>query len=358
MKKVLIIDDNELNLKILGLILKKAKYNVDTIVNPKYALDEIVANPPDIILLDISMPEIDGFKLCSLIKHNEKVHNIPVIFLTMHSSPEFIVRGFEYGAVDYITKPYNAEEIKVRLATHLKIQELQNKLYEITKLLEQKVHEQVIKISDTQMEMIYSLAKLAQSRESGSKQKIERIRRYCYILVNSLQKNPKYSELIDEKFVKNIFSASPLYDIGKVGIPDRVLLYTEKYSEEDFEIMKKHTLIGYDTLNEVLQKFGDNKFIEMGAQIARSHHEHWDGTGYPDMLKGEEIPLSARIISILDTYDALTTQRNYKKIISHQEALDIIKSEAGKQFDSNIVEEFINVAEQISKVNQNDDELV
>src|SRR5574344_1292943 len=268
MKKVLIIDDNELNLKILGLILTKVKYKVDKIVNPKYAIDEILANPPDIILLDISMPEIDGFKLCSLIKHNEQIRKIPIIFVTMHSNPDFIVRGFEYGAVDYITKPFNAEEVKARVATHLKVQELQNKLFEINKNLEQLVHEKIIKITDTYMETIYSLAKLAQSKNGDTDKDLQRIRRYCYILSKELQKNHKYRETIDEKFLKDIFNAATLYNSGKAATEDN-----------------DHTIIGYNTLNEILKKFPENKFIKMGMEISRSHHEKWNGSGFPDGLK-------------------------------------------------------------------------
>lgn len=270
MKKVLIIDDNELNLKILGMILAKAKYKVDAIVNPAYAIDEILKNPPDIILLDISMPEVDGFKLCSMIKHNEKIKSIPIIFVTMHSNPDFIVRGFEYGAVDYITKPFNAEEVKARVATHLRMQELQNKLFDLNKNLERLVHEQIVKITDIQMETIYAISKISQSTTDKH---LQRIRRYCYILAQNLQEKG----IVDEKFVKNIFNAAPLYDIGKAS---------------DGE----HTIVASEALKEVYRKFPDNQFIKMAVELTRSHHENWDGSGYPDGLKGEDIPLSARIL--------------------------------------------------------------
>lgn len=350
MKKILIIDDNELNLKILSLILTKSKYKVDAIVNPKSVIDEMAFNPPDLILLDISMPDIDGFKLCSLIKHDVRFKNIPVIFVTMHSNAEFVVKAFEYGAVDYITKPFNAEEVKVRVANHLRMQDLQNKLTEINQYLEQKIQEQIVKISDAQMETIYSLAKLAQSRDDDTGTHLERVRRYCYLIASRLADNSPYQEQVDEQFVKNIFNASPLHDIGKVGIPDSILLSPHKFTPEEFDIMKTHTTIGAETLSEVNLKFGDNSFIRMGTVIARSHHERWDGRGYPDGLAGEEIPLSARIMAIADVYDALTSKRAYKEAFSQEKSVEIIREGRGTQFDPVVTDVFLELAGEFANV--------
>lgn len=272
MKKVLIIDDNEVNLKILGMILSKAKYKVDAIVNPTFAIDEILKNPPDIILLDVSMPEIDGFKLCSLIKHNEKIRNIPIIFVTMHSGVDYVIKGFEYGAVDYITKPYNAEEIKARIATHLRMQELQNKLFEMNKNLERLVYEKIVKITDIQMETIYSVLRVCRTVDDKH---LQRIRRYCYILAQKLQQK----NLVDEKFVKDIFNASPLYCIGKSSNGE----YTPQ---------------GTSALSEVLKKFPDSTFIKMAVDITKSFAENFDGTGVPSALTNNEIPLSARVLKV------------------------------------------------------------
>lgn len=356
MKKILIIDDNDLNLKILSLILTKAGYDVDAIINPTCAMDEILSNPPDLILLDISMPDLDGFKLCSMIKEISEIKNIPIIFVTVHASSEFVVKGFECGGVDYIVKPFNAEEVKVRVATHLKIQELQNKLSEVNKNLERKVQEQIVKISDAQMETIYSLAKLAQSRDDDTGQHLERVRRYCSVIAENLSQDPRYSDEIDEKFIKNIFNASPLHDIGKVGIPDDILLCPRRFTPEEFEIMKTHTTIGFDTLSEVHTKFGDNSFIDMGKVIARSHHERWDGNGYPDKLKGDEIPLSARIMALADVYDALTSERVYKKAFSQEESIRIIKEGSGTQFDPAIIDAFSATESEFYKIKKEYDE--
>lgn len=347
--KILVVDDNETNLKILSLILAKDDYEVHTTHSPKLVMERLVCNP-DLILLDVNMPEKSGYEVCKEIKAIEEYKDIPIIFISALSDSENIVKGFAMGAADYITKPFKSDEVRVRIATQLKIKQLQAELKNQNCALEQRVVEQVQKIANTQMETIFSLAKLAQSRDDDTGKHLERVQAFCKLVAEELARDSKYKNHINPDFIKNIELASPLHDIGKVGISDNILLKPGKLTPEEFDIMKTHTTIGYDTLKEVNEKFGNNSFIEMGMIIARSHHERIDGKGYPDGLMADEIPLPAKIMSIADVYDALRSKRVYKDSFSQEKSCNIIKGGAGTQFDAAIVEAFERIAPQFDRV--------
>ena len=208
------------------------------------------------------------------------------------------------------------------------------------------------KISQMQTETIFSLAKLAQSRDDDTGEHLTRVKNYCKVLTEELAKDSPYSNLIDDNFIEDIVNASTLHDIGKVGISDLILLKNAKLTQDEYEVMKQHTVIGAKTLDEVHSKFGDNSFIEMGKVIARSHHERWDGKGYPDGLKGEEIPLPARIMAIADVYDALSTKRVYKEIYPQEKCVKIIKEGRGTQFDPYITDAFLKVADKFYEIRE------
>lgn len=214
------------------------------------------------------------------------------------------------------------------------------------------INSYIKKITDTQMETIFSLAKLAQSRDDDTGKHLERVQQYCKILAEQLFVNSPYSHLIDKTFIENIYHASPLHDIGKVGISDTVLLKNGKLSEEEYERIKKHTIIGYETLQEVHTKFGENAFLEMGMVMALFHHERFDGSGYPMGLSGEEIPLAARIMALADVYDALSTKRVYKPVFDNDKCVEIIKEESGKLFDPVIVEAFLEIKDKFFEIRE------
>lgn len=350
MPKLLVVDESEANLKILDLILSQDGHDIETASSASVAMEKISANPYDLILLDVTLPDMDGYELCSKIKNMDEHKNIPIVFLCTQDDTYNIVKGFDAGAVDYLSKPFKASEVKVRVSTHLRLCNLQNELEMQSKTLESKIQQQVKVIEDTQMATIFSLAKLAQSRDDETGMHLERIQRFCYILSEDLAKSSDYSYEIDENFIKNILHASPLHDIGKVGIPDKILLKPERLTPEEFEVMKTHTLIGAETLELVNDKFGDNEFIEMGIVIARSHHERWDGNGYPHRVKGTDIPLSARIMAIADVYDALRAKRVYKSALSHETACGIIIEGNNSQFDPALVSSFIRVADKFDRI--------
>lgn len=352
MKKILAVDDNEINLQILEYILIKEGYNVQTVLDPKAVMSTCVKYLPDLIMLDITMPEINGYTICKMLKETELTRNIPVIFVSALSDTENLVDGFSYGAVDYITKPFKVEEVKVRVATHIKLYELQKELEKHNHSLEVLVQEQFKKISDAQTETIFSLAKLAQSRDDDTGSHLERVQKYCLILSEQLAKDSKYSPIITPKFIEHIVNASPLHDIGKVGISDLILLKPGGLTNEEFEIMKTHTKIGAETLEDVDKKFGGtNSFITMGKLIARHHHERWDGKGYPDGLAKENIPLPARIMAVADVYDAVSSNRVYRDALPHSKCVEIIKNGVGTQFDPELIDAFLKVQDKFYAVN-------
>lgn len=348
MAKILLMDKDSIDLEVLKSILEREGYSTIPCNNAADSMNIISFEKPDLIILDWGFEDTDVYALCSEIKKFTK-NNVPVIFINASEDNHNILKAFEFGAVDYVTKPFKAPELKARVKTHLKINKLQEDLQIQKRTLEETVQKQVQEISATQMATIFSLAKLAQSRDDSGLH-LERIQRYCFVLAEDLAKTSKYNKDIDEGFIKNILHASPLHDIGKVGIPDRILLKPARLSFEEFEIMKTHTLIGAETLELVNHKFGNNRFIEMGIEIARSHHERWDGKGYPHKLHGEDIPLSARIMSIADVYDALRTRKVYKTSYSKEKANAIIIEGIGTQFDPVMVASFKRVSDKFDNI--------
>lgn len=348
--KILIVDDNETNLKVLNLILGKDGYEIHTTHSPEAVIDRLETFLPDLILLDINMPKISGYDLCREIKFIDKYKDIPIIFISALTDAEDIVKGFHMGAVDYVIKPFKSEEVRARIATHLQIKQLQEELKGQNAALEIRVQEQVKEITKTQMETIFSLAKLAQSRDDDTGKHLERVQNYCWILASEIKGHSAFKDEVTDEFINNIKQASPLHDIGKVGISDNILLKPGKLTDEEFATMKTHTIIGYDTLQEVHSKFGQNAFIGMGMVIARSHHERYDGFGYPDKKKGQDIPLAARIMAIADVYDALRSKRVYKDAFSQEKAVSIILEGRGTQFDPDLVDAFERVAEKFNEI--------
>jgi len=336
---ITIIDDTPANLEVLAEMLHSKNYKVLQFPNGKMALNVIPKILPDLILLDITMPGIDGYEVCRRLKNDEKTKDIPVIFISALDSTADKVKAFSVGAVDYVPKPFQEEEVQRRVETHLEIHWMRKKLENQNQNLQQIVQKKVKEISDSQRATITALSRLTESRDYETGQHIERVQYFCKILAEKLA-DGKYKEEIDAEFIDNIFYAAPLHDIGKIGIRDDILLKPGRLNDEEFEEIKNHTTIGADTLKEVHKKYEGNVFIEMGIEIARYHHEKWDGSGYNEGLKGEEIPLSARIMAAADVYDALRSERPYKKPFSHDKAAEIIKSDSGTHFDPAVVDAF------------------
>ena len=347
---IMLVDDSRVNLHLLELMLSRQRYNVRSFRQGAAALEWAAENPPDLILLDVIMPVMDGFELCARIKADERLKDIPVIFISAMNDLKTKVKAFGAGAVDYITKPFEMEELHTRVRTHLEIRSMQVRLTQHNQELERLVEQKVREISDSQLATILALAKLAESRDDETGNHLERVQILCAVLAEHLSGTQAYRHLIDRTFITDIYHASPLHDIGKVGIPDRILLKPGRLDPDEFEIMKTHSVIGADTLEAVRLKYRGNAFIDMGISIARWHHERWDGRGYPDGLAGDKIPLPARIMAAADVYDALRTERCYKKAMPHDRALEIIRDGKGSQFAPDIVDAVLALGDQLRDI--------
>jgi putative two-component system response regulator len=347
---ILVVDDTPANLHLLTGMLKDRGYKTRPVPSGMLGLQAALSDPPDLILLDIHMPEMNGFEVCQSLKADEKLKDIPVIFISALNEVLDKVKAFSVGGVDYITKPFQFDEVQARVDTHLKLRRLQAELEQHNRQLGKLVQAQVKKISDTQMAMIFSLAKLAESRDDDSGMHLERVQGFCKKLAEGLAQRARFGRQVDAKFIENIFYASPLHDIGKVAIPDRIILKPGKLTPEEFEVMKTHAARGAEKLEAVQRKFPGNAMLDMGIAIARFHHEKWDGQGYPQGLAGEAIPLTARIMAVVDVYEALRAKRPYKDALSHEESVDIIVSSSGTHFDPEIVKVFVELKGDFKKI--------
>ncbi len=322
--KVMIVDDDPIALEMLANFLQVAGYNVELASNGKEALEKMRHYTPRIVISDVDMPEMNGVELCRAIRNRQSIQYTYLILLTSHSDSNSVLLGLDAGADDYLSKPFRHEELRLRLEGGRRLLTLEGRDM-----------------------MIFSLAKLAESRDQDTGTHLERIREYSKVLATELMSWPKFEHVVDSQFVELIYLTSPLHDVGKVGIPDSVLLKPGKLTPDEFEVMKRHTLIGGETLSASAQAHPEASFLKMALDIALKHHERWDGTGYPFQLKGDDIPLSARIVAVADVYDALTTKRVYKPAFTHETAADIIYKSRGSHFDPDLVDAFAKVEEQM-----------
>ncbi|MFN2269110.1 MAG: HD domain-containing phosphohydrolase [Desulfonatronovibrio sp.] len=316
--QALIAEDDKISRKTLALYIKKMGYEPLTASDGQEALDLWHENRPRIILTDWNMPGLDGVELCSMVRQAEMDDYTYIIMITSRGDSDDLIHGFESGVDDYLTKPVNKAELAVRLKASERIFSLQSK--------------------DT---VIFAMAKLAETRDPETGLHLERIQSYCRIVSEFLLKNSIYPETVNRRFIDDIFATSPLHDIGKVGIPDHILLKPGRLDEREFEIMKTHATIGYETLRSTIEQNPKANFLRMSADIAKNHHEKWDGSGYPDGLKGEEIPLAARILAVADVYDALASKRVYKDAFSHEKTRAIITEGKGTHFDPVLIDVFL-----------------
>ncbi len=350
-ERILIVDDSSSALQYLEDVLSGRGYAVSAFTRGKQALIWARENTPDLVLLDIEMPDMDGFEICRHLKKDARLHDIPVIFISVKHEAGTKIKAFALGCVDYITKPFEAGEVITRVQTHLKLRQMQVVLENHNHDLERLVREKTQEITDSWTATILALAKLAESRDDDTGNHLDRIQVLCWLLAENLAELPGYRTVIDREFIHTLYHASPLHDIGKVGIPDRILLKPGRLDPDEFEIMKRHTLIGADTLETVRKRYRNNMLIDAGVAIARSHHERWDGMGYPDGISGNDIPLYARITAVADVYDALRSTRCYKKAMPHEQAISIIREGKGTQFDPDIVEVFLAIERHLINTN-------
>jgi putative two-component system response regulator len=337
---VLVVDDTDLHTEILTSALGN-EYKIISASDGNTALEIIAENPPDIVLLDVMMPDVDGYEVCRLLKSDPETRDIPIIFLTGMASLQDKTKGFELGAVDYITKPFEIREVRARVKTHLTNKLAKKVLQSQKEILEEKVKERTQELSLTQEITIECLASLAETRDPETGGHIKRTKEYVRELARNLQNHPRFSSYLDNDRIDLIYKSAPLHDIGKVGVPDSILLKPGKLTPDEWEEMKKHTLYGRNALRVAEKQLGKDSFLKYAREIAYSHHEKWDGSGYPEGLSGDEIPISGRLMAVADVYDTLISKRVYKAPFPHAKAVNIIEEEKAKAFDPDLVDIFL-----------------
>ena len=342
---ILVVDDVEVNLIILEEIIKNMGYEALLAQSVKEALHIIEDRDhlPKVILSDISMPETDGFTFCSMLKNDPYTKDIPVIFISAMDTASDLSKGFELGAVDYIPKPFEKTEVEMRISTHLKIYNMQRDLEENNKQLNLVVARQMEKLRIEQKNIMTALARLVESRENVSGSHYKNILYNSRILAEGMQLSPMFEDDVTDDFIDTIESSAGLHDIGKLMIPDRILLKNAPLDEEERRIMCAHAELGAKTLNDIYEGVEKNDFVEMAIDIAWYHHECWDGSGYPKGLKGKEIPLSARIVKVVDVFDAMISERRYKKPIPLDQTLAYMQEKSGTDFDPDIIRVFMRI---------------
>ena len=347
---ILTVDDTPANIDIVKDILSES-YFVQAAINGFMALKIIEKKQPDLILLDIMMPEMDGYEVCQRLKADANTADIPIIFLTAKTEIEDEIRGFELGAVDYITKPISPPILKERVKTHLELKLARDYLKIQNDLLEDKVIKRTEQMEELQDVAMVAMGALAESRDPDTGNHIRRTQHYIKIIALQLQTHPRFSQLLTAENITSLYKSAPLHDIGKVGVPDHILLKPSKLTYEEFEEMKKHTTYGRDAIAsaETTMSRADN-FLLFAKEIAYSHQEKWDGSGYPEGLAGDDIPISARLMAIADVYDALISRRVYKPAFSHEKSVAMILAGKGSHFDPDIVDAFMEVADDFYEI--------
>ncbi len=345
-EKILLVDDEKLNLRLLEAMLVPLGYEVMTASNGTEALETARLEKPDLILLDVMMPHMDGFEVTKRLKADDEMRIIPVIMVTALQAVEDKAKALEYGADDFLTKPVDRLELSARVRSLLKVKAFNEQSRNYQNALKQEVHirtEQLKhafdKIKHVSLETIYRLTRASEYRDENTGVHIQRMSRFCETVARNLGLN--------EKTVESILYAAPMHDIGKIGIPDRILLKQGRLDSQEWEVMKQHTVIGQKILEG-----SSGEFLKLGEVIALTHHEKWDGTGYPKGLKGKKIPLLGRIVAVADVFDALTSKRPYKEAWSVEYAFETIEKGKGTHFDPEVVDVFLRSEREIISIKE------
>jgi putative two-component system response regulator len=344
---ILVVDDAPQNLSLMDDLLSD-DYHVKVAPSGVRALKIASALPqPDLILLDVMMPEMDGYAVCRQLKANAQTRDIPVIFLTAKAQIADEQQGFSVGAVDYITKPISPPIVLARVRTHLMLRAAATFLKDKNLYLESEIVKRTEETRLVEEATVLALTSLAETRDNETGNHIMRTQRYVRALAIALRDHPRFSSYLNEQSIVLLFKSAPMHDIGKVGIPDRILLKPGKLTTEEFEVMKSHTTLGFESIQRASERIGRPvAFLQLAGEIALSHQEKWDGSGYPQGLTGDAIPISARLMALADVYDALISRRIYKEPMSHERSVQIIVQGRGQHFDPDIVEAFIAIQDQ------------
>lgn len=348
---VLVVDDTPENLGAIGEILRPY-YQVRLANSGQRALEICAIEPrPDLVLLDVTMPTMDGYEVLSHLYADPVTRNIPVIFVTGLNSVDDEERGLDMGAVDYITKPVRPRIVLARVRTHLDLKRANDRLVDQNAYLEKEISRRVDELADIQNLSIHTLAHLADTRDAETGKHLRRTKEYIRILADELARRPEYADQLSPYVIDLLVKSAPLHDIGKVGIPDHILRKPGALTPEEYEIMKGHCLMGWEAI-EAAERDADRpaEYLRIAKEIARHHHEKWDGSGYPDGLAGTNIPLAARLMALADAFDAMVSRRTYRNALAFSDARERIHQGRGSHFDPAIVDAYDAVVDQMEAV--------
>ncbi len=325
--RILVVDDDVITRMMLKHLLINAGYTIEEASDGIEALQKIASSRFQVVISDWNMPQMNGVELVRRIRQYDQSSYIYTILLTSNNDEDDRIEGMRAGADDFVGKPFNEQELLQRVAAGQRVLQL-----------------------ETKEALIFALAKLAESRDFETGNHLERVRRYARLLAMEYHADPRSGAAVDEEFAELVFQTSPLHDIGKVGIPDSILLHPGKLTLEQFEVMKTHTEIGAECLRGAIERSPTAKFLQMAYEIALSHHEKFDGSGYPNHLAGTEIPIEARVVAVADVYDALRSKRVYKPAFTHDKTVAILLAERGKHFDPHLIDLFEKVHRQFEAI--------
>lgn len=348
---VMIVDDIPQNLLLLSELLK-SDYKVMVANSGARALELLEKHShPELILLDVMMPGMDGYEVLRRIKSSGRTAHIPVIFVTARTEATDEAVGLELGAADYISKPVNPHLLLLRVRTQLNLAASERALRERATELEHEVAKRTQELQTVQDVTVLALSSMAETRDNETGNHIRRTQHYIQALANALLSHSDYAPALTPRYRRRLFVSAPLHDIGKVGIPDSILLKPGKLTPDEFVIMKQHAVIGAQSIERAEEALGvEMEFLELAKEIARHHHEKWDGSGYPDGLSGNDIPLSARLMAIADVYDALISKRVYKEAFTHEKAVEFMVEGREKHFDPTLLDTFVNIQEEFREI--------
>ncbi|MHC1787855.1 MAG: HD domain-containing phosphohydrolase [Christensenellales bacterium] len=349
--KLLIVDDSRTDTMMLCNMLRE--YDLRTAFDGVEAMALLQQETDvDIMILDINMPRMNGFEVLEAIGKDPRLHSMATLILTNYDEIDNEIRGLELGAVDYIRKPLNLRSLQKRIELHSSLKRTQKALEQHNFTLENAVEERTRELNLTRDVTIHALVGLLEIRDIESSNHTRRTQWMMKAICRHLQSKAPFNNILSEAYINELFSTAPLHDIGKVGIPDNILLKPGKLTPDEFEIMKKHTTYGVDALELAGQGGKELSFIRTALEIVRTHHERFDGGGYPHGLAGTGIPLAGRLMALVDVYDALVSKRVYKQAFPHQVAMDIVASQRGKQFDPDLVDAFFEIEEEIRAITE------
>ncbi len=351
-QKIMVIDDNITNLNIARKALEK-QYEVMLIPSGEKALKVLERIVPDLILLDVEMPGMSGFDFISIVKNTESpICEIPIIFVTAKDDSSSEYEGLDLGAVDYITKPFSFPLLLKRVALHLKLTNQQQELQNYSSNLEIMVREKTKVIQELQYAVVQAMSDMVERRDGSTGGHIVRTKNYLKILLDKAKEDHIYNgqlTLVDTELYSH---ASQMHDVGKISIPDSILLKPGRLTDDEFNIMKFHTIYGEEAIKNSIHELKDAEFLRVASEFAVSHHEKWDGSGYPNGLSGTDIPISGRLMAIVDVYDAIISKRPYKDAYTHTVACDIIVKDSGKHFDPELVQIFLKIADVFKQISE------